>query len=110
MFCHFHWLEGSLPAAHPEKCWVLHSGSGPSSSSCKITSSVGQVSVDRDSSSRAIRAGLHRRLLGQVWAMPPALGLIKCLNRENLPNPPISASAEPPNHPSAPGLSLLSNS
>lgn len=105
MFGHFHWLEGSLPAAHPETCWVLHRESGPSSSSCKTTSSGGQVSVDRDSNSPASEA---------VWAglaLPPrALGLINCLNRKNLPNPPTSASAEPPNHPSAPGLYLLSKS
>lgn len=89
-------LVGGLPPrCHPGKCWVLHSESGPSSCSCKITSSVGQVSVDRDSSSCALRAGLQRRLCGQVGAMPPSLELIRSLNRENLPNTPISASGTP---------------
>lgn len=73
MFGYFHWLEGSLPTAHPEMCWVLHRESGSSSSSCKTTSSGGRVSVDRDSST----AYPSRPASEAVWAglaLPPGPG------------------------------------
>lgn len=100
MFGHFHWLEGSLPAAHPETCWVLHRESGPSSSSCKTTSSGGRVSVDRDSSSCLSQQACIGGCLGRSGPAPRPWGSSTVLTRRtcptHLPLPQLNPQIIPP--------------